>query len=365
MSDQKFTLKSEFSPEFVAKLANAFSKQFPDFKEKRFQNAILNDQWEDRELKDRMRHIALVLGDVLPSNYKEAVRIVVAVAPEFTGLSAIVFPDFIQVFGLDHFKESIDALQVVTEYSSSEFAVRPYIERYTDEMMAILLEWTNHENEHVRRLASEGCRPRLPWAPALNQFKLDPVPILPILERLRNDESLYVRKSVANNLNDISKDYPELVLAIAEKWLKENHVHTNWIVKQALRGLLKRGDKKALSLFGFGNTDLVKVSKLKLNRSELSIGEKLEFTFQIQWKGKQPVKLRLEYGIDYVKSSGKTNRKVFQIKEIEFIPKENQIIVRRQSFEQRTTRKHYPGKHNLAILVNGDELANQTFLLTA
>lgn len=364
MSDQKFTLKAEFSPEFVRKLAVAFQKEWLAFNKDKFIASVINNQWENRELKDRMRHIALMLGESLPSDYKKAVKILTKVAPQFTGLSAITFPDFIQVFGLDHFKESIHAMKVVTEFSSSEFAVRPFIEKYGDQMIKVMLEWTEHENEHVRRLATEGCRPRLPWAPALNDFKQNPEPILPILEKLRADKSLYVRKSVANNLNDISKDHPELALSIAERWLREKNAETNWIVKHALRGLLKKGNKKALSLFGFGNTDLVAIKDLTLDKLALNIGEAFHFSFRLKWKGKKSVKLRLEYGIDYVKSNGKTNRKVFQIKEAEFSPNEDYHIVKKQSFEERTTRKHYPGKHNIAILVNGDELASKNFNLS-
>lgn len=363
MSEQKFTLKAEFSPAFVEKLATAFHKQWKGFDKDSFTASVIDNQWEDRELKDRMRHIALMLGETLPTDYKKAVKILTNVAPQFTGLPAIVFPDFIQVFGLDHFKESVHAMKVVTEFSSSEFAVRPYIEKYGKQMMNVMKDWSIHENEHVRRLASEGCRPRLPWAPALNEFKQNPEPILPILEKLRADNSLYVRKSVANNLNDVSKDHPELVLSIAERWLKEKHVDTNWIVKHALRGLLKKGDKKALSLFGFGNTDLVSVYDLAIDKQKISIGEDIHFNFKLKWNGKKPVKLRLEYGIDYVKSNGKSNRKVFQIKEATFSPNEAHHITKKQSFEERTTRKHYPGKHNIAILVNGDELASEDFNL--
>ncbi len=358
-----FSLKAEFSPEFVEKLATAFKDQWAPFNANSFLVSVINKDWENRELKERMRHITLMLGETLPSDYQKAIDILVKVAPQFTGLSAIIFPDFIQVFGVQHFSKSIPALQAVTEFSTSEFAVRPFIEQYGDQMIQVMLDWTTHENEHTRRLASEGCRPRLPWAPALGGFKKKPGPILPILERLRADESLYVRKSVANNLNDISKDHPDLVLNIAENWLTDNHKHTNWIVKHALRGLLKKGNKKALSLFGFGDTEFVSVSALTLDKQQLNIGDVLQFSFNMTWNGKEKVKLRLEYGIDYVKSNGKTNRKVFQLKESEFFPNKVYEFVKKQSFEQRTTRKHYPGEHQITILVNGDGLASQSFII--
>src|SRR5690606_550673 len=144
----------------------------------------------------------------LPPDYIEAVGVLKKAAPYFTGLEAMIFPDFVETYGLDHWEASMDALELMTRYSSSEYAVRPFIAKDTERMMAQMLEWAHSDSEHVRRLASEGCRPRLPWAMGLTMLKKDPSPILPILETLKQDESLYVRRSVANNLNDISKDHP-------------------------------------------------------------------------------------------------------------------------------------------------------------
>ncbi len=361
--EEKFTLKAAFNAEFVGNIAKAFNKVHSEFNVAQFSKAVLDKQWADRELKERMRHIVLKLRDQLPGDYPKALNIVLLVAPKFEGLTAILFPDFLQVYGLDHFEESVKGLELVTPYSSSEFAVRPFIQKYPKRMMLVMQEWAHHENEHVRRLSSEGCRPRLPWSIALTIFKKDPAPVLPILEHLKADPSLYVRKSVANHLNDISKDHPELALETAERWLSDNHPDTNWIVKHAMRTLLKQGNKKALSLFGFGDTKAVGVTDLLIDRPQLRIGEDFRFSFNICWKGKSIVKLRIEYGIDYMKSNGKTNRKIFQIKEAEFNPNETVSITKKQSFQERTTRKHYIGKHNLAILVNGDQLAEFPFEL--
>ncbi|MCA9890935.1 MAG: hypothetical protein KC546_21305, partial [Anaerolineae bacterium] len=222
---------------------------------------------------------------------------------------------------------------------------------------------TEHENEHVRRLASEGCRPLLPWNIRLNQFVKDPTPILPILETLKADDSLYVRKSVANNLNDLSKNHPDLVLDIAERWYGDNE-HTNWIVKHALRTLLKKGNQRALSIFGFGDVDDVTISKLTVTPDLIAIGDDLFFSFDLLLKADQTKKLRLEYAIHYVKANGSRSKKVFQISEREVTPNTSHTIKSKQSFRNMTTRKHYPGQHKIEILVNGISKAQAAFMVT-
>ena len=140
--------------------------------------------------------------------------------------------------------------------------------------------WSRHENEHVRRLASEGCRPSLPWGQALVRFKKDPAPILPILQQLKADPSPYVRKSVANNLNDISKTHPDLVVKMAKEWYGENEF-TDWIVKHGCRTLLKNGNCEVLAIFGYHNADCIHVSSFQLGKTSISLGEDLTFSFYI------------------------------------------------------------------------------------
>ena len=185
------------------------------------------------------------------------------------------------MYGLEDWDVSLPALEWFTQYSTSEYAVRPFIQQAPDIMIEQMMKWSFHHNHHVRRLASEGIRPRLPWGIALQQFKVDPAPIIPILTNLKEDESLYVRKSVANNLNDISKDHPDIVLDLAKEWLGK-HSYTDWIIKHACRGLLKKGNKQALSLFGFHDTNAVQVIDFVVDRTELCIGEEFTFSFQIR-----------------------------------------------------------------------------------
>ncbi|MDP8206920.1 MAG: hypothetical protein P9L92_09675, partial [Candidatus Electryonea clarkiae] len=219
----------------------------------------------------------------------------------------------------------------------------------------------DHEDPKVRRLASEGCRPRLPWAMALPAFKKDPTLILPILEKLKNDESETVRRSVANNLNDISKDNPEIVLAICNRWMGKA-ANIDKLIKHACRSLLKAGNKETLLLFGFGDPTDMNVENLKLSKYRINIGDDLNFSFDLIINQKELKKVRLEYCIYYMKANVKLSKKVFQITENSYKPGEHSFR-RKQSFKNMTTRKHYPGKHKISIIVNGEEKDKTCFEL--
>ena len=354
-------LKNLYNRTFFDNLISDFKSEKSDFDEKAFRNKIFDSDWDARELKDRMRHIAVTLNEVLKMSYSETLNLFKKVIKMRSGLALeyMFFPDFVEVFGLDNLEKSLDALEAFTENASSEFAIRPFILKYEKETMARMNQWSKHKNHHIRRLASEGCRPRLPWAMALPKYKKDPTPVLPILERLKNDESEYVRRSVANNLNDISKDHPDLFLKIGQKWIGKT-VETDWVVKHASRTLLKQGNTQALMLFGFGNPENIEVLNLKLSPDPIKIGDDLFFNFDLKNNASESAKLRLEYAIDFVKKTGKTSKKVFKITENKY---ENSIttIKRKQSFKDFTTRTHYPGTHRLGIIINGIEKANLDF----
>jgi 3-methyladenine DNA glycosylase AlkC len=224
-----------------------------------------------------------------------------------------------------------------------------------------MLQWTEHPDPHVRRLASEGCRPRLPWSMALNDFKKDPAPILPILYALRADESEYVRNSVANNLNDITKDHPQLILSIAQEWYG-SHPGTDWILKHACRSLLKQGHPKALALFGFGQLAGVQLQNLTLHPTEITMGQDLTFSFTLLNNSTEPQKIRLEYGIDFVKANGSRTTKIFKISE-KIIGSGQLEVTKTHRWREITTRVHYAGEHRLSIRVNGVELAEALFHL--
>jgi 3-methyladenine DNA glycosylase AlkC len=351
---EDFKLKNVYNLEFVRVFAEKIQRLNVGFDGVAFIHCIMDSAWEDLELKERMRHITRGLRRFLPQDYAEAIAILRLTALECQGFPYMFFPDFVEQYGLGDEEISLSALELFTQYSSSEFAIRPFLQRNPVKIMAQMLQWATHPNHHVRRFASEGCRPRLPWGMALKEFQRDPAPILPILELLKADDSDYVRRSVANNLNDIAKDHPTLVLDIAERWIGV-HPHTDWIVKHGLRTLLKRGNPRAMQLFGFGSMPLVTVGNLRFHQPSVSIGEAVNVSFDC-WS-EQAEKIRLEYGVYYVKSNGEATRKVFFIHERYYSKGERVHIQRKISFQQRTTRKHYVGTHRLTIIVNGVECA--------
>jgi 3-methyladenine DNA glycosylase AlkC len=351
-----------FTASFVAELGEALHRVCPEFDRVKFSNLVFDASWESRELKKRMRHVTECLHETLDKEYPEALKLLIEVAPSFHGFDTMAFPDYVQCYGLDHWDLSLPALAFFTTLCSSEYAVRPFIEQDPQRAMEYLYAWAEDENEHVRRLASEGCRPRLPWGMALPQFKKDPSPILPVLEKLKDDPSEYVRKSVANNLNDVSKDHPQLVLDICERW-HGHSANTDWIVKHACRTMLKAGNRRAMHLFGFSDTENATVQRLTLDRHTLSVGEKLNFTFELNVDTNEARHVRLEYAVQYARPEGKVSRKVFQIKEETFDPGTH-VISRKLSLADQSTRKHYPGHHQISIFVNGVEMASSGFELT-
>ena len=322
----------------------------------KFKTLIYDSEWKNRELKEKMHHVTECMHKVLPDSFDESVEILLKAAPEIhkiKGWECMTLPDYIEIYGQKFWDKSMSALTEFTKFGSSEFGIRPFLINEPEKTTAFLERLTNDENEEVRRFASEGCRPRHPWAMALPAFKKDPSLILPILEKLKNDESLYVRRSVANNLNDISKDNPAIVLTIAEQWYGKNE-NTDWLVKHACRTLLKIGNRRALELFGFGNTNNLEVSDFQLDKESITLGEKMTFTYCLNVKTEEDTKVRLEYGIYYMKAKGEQRRKVWKISEKSYQPGSH-IIVKNHKFVDRTTRKHYEGEHCVSIIVNGEE----------
>ena len=352
-----------FTDAFVRQLADAVQAHYPPFDRDRFLVLVQNDAWAGLELKQKMHHITLALGETLPREYAQALSILKSVGPKFDGFDTTVFPDFVATYGLGDFDRSMEALAFFTKLCSSEYGVRPFISREPKRAMAYLVAWAQDEDEHVRRLASEGCRPKLPWGRVLQGFRLDPSPILPVLETLKDDPSPYVRTSVANNLNDISKDHPDLVLETCERWYGQDR-ERDAIVKRACRTLLKEGDRRAMRLFGFAEPTDIDVVDWILDSKALFIGDDLNYHFDLDIHTEGPTGVRLELSVDYARARGKRSRKVFQVREATYEPGRH-TVSRKLSFADQSTRKHFPGEHRLAVIVNGEEKASATVELRA
>lgn len=354
-------LKDVYTKKYINVLADAFADLSCDFDQRKFVARVFDEQWPERELKQRMAHIRTCLHATLALPYEEAIACLRAVAHNFGDFAALYFPDYVAAYGMDDWGVSLPTMAYFTRFSSSELAVRPFIVQDQSTMMKQMYRWSGDENYHVRRLACEGCRPRLPWAMALPAFKKDPAAIIPIIETLKCDPSEYVRRSVSNNLNDISKDNPQTVLAWSEQNLGLS-TETDWIIKRGCRTLLKQAHPRALALFSYLPADHICVEQLAFSKDSLAIGEAFNFTFCVQTTQSSLGLLRVEYAIDFVKSNGRLSRKVFQVADSDHSEKYRDFS-RKHSFRQMSTRKHYPGRHTLAILINGEEKAIRSFEL--
>ena len=272
-------LKNVYTKEYIKNLALKIKDNYKEFDADKIINSIFDNTWESLELKARMRHIAINLDKRLALTYDKQLEILKEVSKDFSSFEAMFFQDFVEVFGLDDFEESMKALEVFTQDSSSEFAIRQFILKYEDKTMIQMKIWSQSSNEHLRRLSCEGCRPRLPWAIALPKFKKDPTKVFEIIEFLKNDKSLYVKKSVANNLNDISKDNPHLVINFIKTNLGVSK-DLDWICKHASRTLLKKGDKEILKLFSFNKSNHVDIQNFSCDLN-VKINDSLNFSFEL------------------------------------------------------------------------------------
>ena len=353
-------LKDVFDKKFITALAADLKNAYPKFEQQDFIKAVFKKGWKEKELKQRIRHISENMQQGLPSDYQKAISILKPVSDHYDGLQHFVFPDFVELCGIDDLTTSIDAMAHFTQNSSSEFPVRFFIIKYEKQMMAQMKKWANSKNEHLRRLATEGCRPRLPWAIALPKYKNDPSAVLPILEKLKEDESEYVRRSVANNLNDISKDNPKIVIKLAKQW-KGISTETDKLVKHGCRTLLKQGNPQILRLFGFKSPKHVELKEFKVT-NEIKVGGIIEFEFTLHTTKKNLGLLRIEYIIEFVRQNNKTGKKVFKISEGHYAESERNII-KKHSFNPISTRKYYAGKHSVSVVVNGLVLSTKNFII--
>lgn len=280
-------LKEVYNKEFLLELCSNIKLYYPGFHQEEFIQAVMDGTWEELKLKERMRQVSTVLFEYLPE-YEEAIEILLKVNKVSVGFPYLVLPDFVEVFGLEDLEISMMALKEFTKGSSAEFAVRPFLTRYKDRAVNYMVTFAKDENEHVRRLASEGMRPRLPWGGSLPQYKKDPSPAIKILEILKEDDSLYVRKSVANNLNDISKDNPAVVLETAKKWIGRNK-STDWILRHGLRTLIKKANPEALALFGYSHKQeqFIKEAYLSLNTNSVNRGEDCLLSYSLAVETKE------------------------------------------------------------------------------
>jgi 3-methyladenine DNA glycosylase AlkC len=364
-------LKNQFGADIPVKIAGMISTVFHRFPAEAFVRDALQG-YEALDLMQRGKKIAGAMRLHLPDDYAEATEVLIAslgpklVKTEDNGMSSFLYLPhtiFVAEHGIDHFELSMRAQYELTQRFTAEFSIRPFLERYPEATLAQLATWAGDANPHVRRLVSEGTRPRLPWASRLRDFQKDPSPVLGLLELLKDDPSLYVRRSVANNLNDIGKDHSDVLVEIARRWLKGATEERRWLIRHALRSAVKRAESGALEVMGFGEPARVSVAKVSIKPRRPVIGDDVTISFEIASTARQPQNVLLDLRIHFVKASGRTSPKVFKLKTVKLAPQEATQLKKTISLVEMTTRKHYVGKHKVEVLLNGNAMPLGTFEL--
>jgi len=363
---ERFQFREVFNKSSVIKLANRIKKNYPQFDDKGFVNKI-NSKIDDLSFGNRNKLIQDVLIEYLPDDFEEVVRILITslgTRNEYNSLEGyegfIVMPQtyVIERLGMNNFDLSMKALYEMTMRFTSEGAIRRFIEKYPDKSLKLLMKWAKDKNAHVRRLVSEGTRPRLPLESPIRMFVKDPRPIIPLLDTLKDDPELFVRRSVANNLNDISKDNPKIVVDTLKRWKKGATKEREWVINHSLRTLFKQGNLDALKLMGFENPE-IKIKKFTIKTKTVKLGEALEFEFDILSKKNQ--KLMIDYVIYFMKANGKHAPKTFKISRKKVKRDEEIKVIKKHHLKKMTTRKLYSGKHFVELQINGKSFGKLDF----
>jgi 3-methyladenine DNA glycosylase AlkC len=360
--------KNLLNAALVRDAGSALQRSWPAFDRKAFERRALRDL-EALEMKARAMQIADSLEATLPDDFDAACAAIErslaaatdpdappdAMAEPGVGLRGwIVWPlgEFVARRGLDEPERALRALHALTQRLTAEFAIRPLIVRHPQLTLATLLAWTRDPSPHVRRLASEGSRPRLPWGLRLQALVADPTPTLPILEALQDDPSEYVRRSVANHLNDIAKDHPERVVEWVRRHLPTAGAERRALLTHASRGLIKQGHAGMLALWGAGKA-FVGDCRLRVTPRRAAVGDRVQLTLTLRSTARRPQALLIDYAVHHVKAAGRTSPKVFKGWKLTLAPGELRTLTKTHSFAPVTTRRYHAGEHPIELTING------------
>lgn len=342
-----------YSKSFLRSLGQTVAENFDNFDWQKFENDCLTDDWDELKLMERSNRVTESLHRQFPTDFEQAAVLLEKIGPKFTGLVAVCLPNYVSKYGLDNWKTSMRVLKLLTRYSTAEFAIRSFLIKYPQKTSDLMLKWSQDKDVDVRRLSSEGIRPRLPWGIRLNQYIDDPSINLMILNNLIFDNSEYVQKSVANNLNDISKDNPQVVIDFAKKYWHQTD-RSDWVIKRGLRTLFKEGVPEVLELLGYNVNAIDHLQRAILTTpiKEVNLGETSKIHYSLTMKKNINLPIYLGYRVHYVRRAKTDSYKDFFIKKIDM--KKNQTIGGdiNLKWKQLSTRKLYPGKHVVELLVN-------------
>lgn len=356
------TLKGFFSPALVRRLAADIARVHPAFPARSFVKRAAPGL-EELELLDRGRHIARALAAHLPADYAAAVDVLLrSLGPEHAsdelvgaGMAPFFYLPhtlFVAEQGLAHFDLSMQAQYELTKRFSAESSIRPYIAHDPERTLAVLRQWTADANPHVRRLVSEGTRLRLPWAMRVAWLDENPERVLELLELLKDDPSTLVRRSVANNLNDLGKVHPQLLTRTCAAWLDGASPERRALVEHALRSAIKRGDAGALALLGYGRKASVSIERVRFEPPRVAIGGRVAMQFVLRSTSARTQELLVDVAVHFVQARG-TSAKVFKLERVSLPPRGSIELATRFSLAVHTTRVPRPGRHAVDVLVNG------------
>ncbi len=365
-----------FGPEVPRRIAGMVSATDPEFDAEAFLADAL-DGYEPLALMDRGRHWGSALRAHLPADDATAIRTLTAsLGPARgddtdsggAGMAAFLYLPHsfvIAEHGLGCVDDSMDAMHALTQRFTAEFCIRPFIAQDQTGILARLEAWTADPSAHVRRLVSEGTRPRLPWAGRLKDLQRDPSPVLPLLERLRDDPSEYVRRSVANHLNDIGKDHPALLTATAREWAAGAGPERMRLLRHALRSRVAAGDPEALAVLGFTPGAPAEARIVSLDPASPRVGDLLRMEIALTNPTGADEAYAVRLRVRFARPGGREGVKVFALGEHVVAAGATVTVPARLSLRQHTTRTHHPGAHGLEVLVNGTVRATGGFDLGA
>jgi 3-methyladenine DNA glycosylase AlkC len=368
-------LKSFFSRSLVRRLAADIARVDPSFPARAFVRQATAGL-EDLELLDRGKHIARALAAHLPGRYPDAVGVLLrSLGPEHAsdelvggGMAPFYYLPhvlFVAEHGLDHFDVSMRAQYELTKRFTAESSIRPYIARDPERTLGVLRQWTRDRNPHVRRLVSEGTRLRLPWANRVAWLDRNPRRVLELLEQLKDDPATVVRRSVANNLNDLGKVHRTLVTRTCAVWLQGASAERRALVEHALRSLVKRADADALRLLGYGKKPSIVIERVTFDPRNVPIGGRVTMRFSLRSTSRAPQDLLVDVAVHFIKAKGRASPKVFKLKRLTLLPRGRATLTTRISLAVHTTRKPRPGTHAVDVLVNGVRRRAGSFRVTA
>ena len=367
------TLKSQYGPDVVRCIAAMMSHAWSEFPSRKFMTHALAD-YESLELMDRGRQISHALEAALPADYPRALEVILRAVdapvprPKKTSLSSFLylpFTEFVGRVGLDHLEESLSAMHLLTQRFTAEFCIRPFLIRHQEQTLRRLRVFASDPSADVRRLVSEGTRPRLPWAPRLPAFQHDPGPTLKLLELLRDDESEYVRRSVANHLNDIGKDHPERLVQVAERWAIGATPNRIALLRHALRSLLKSGHSRALAVVGHAPDASIDVRNPVVTPKRVAWAARVQLGYDVVNTGVTDVSVIAECRVGFVRADGSVSTKAFRMGRFDLAPGATRSVSKSLSLADLSTRRHYPGAHPVEAQVNGQRFVMGEFRLLA